>query len=416
MDVDFLKTVKLLYVEDDQLIRSAIYSVLSRLIGEVCIAKDGQEGYETFREAKYADEPFDIIVSDINMPNMTGLQMLECIRGLDKDIPIIFVTAHNETEFLMRSIELGVHNYEVKPVNTTKLSKDILDICKRKYQERLLEIKQKEIDRYIEVIDKTTLVSRYDLEKKLLFVNPVFEEISGYGKEELISNPDNDKKISVLTTLQDDIKKALDEEKSWKGKLKHFSKDNEEFYVAYTIFPIYDEKGEAVIEYVSIGFLTTEEETAKREFRLKVMKNMQEQRLKEKELKDQIKELEEKVNDTSYVDIIEGKLKHESEKNKKMVTQIDYYEGRLKQTQFDLDAAKTQMQTKLRENMNLMERFRKENDKYRHRNEKLEKDFALLNMEVQNLSNQVKEQNRQIKNYKDVIATLDEKLKTTKKR
>lgn len=416
MDMDFLKSIKLLYVEDDTLIRTTIEAVLRKIIGEVVIAEDGMHGYEYFREAKYTDKPFDIIISDINMPNMSGLQMLESIRALDKDIPIIFVTAHNETDFLIKAIELGVYNYAVKPINTSKLTKDILDICKRKYQEKLLELKQKEIDRYVDVIDNTTIVSKYDLQKRLTFVNSIYEEVSGYSKEELLDNPLDDRKILELRNLTAEAWSGIEREKFWKGRIKHISKDDEEYYVAYSIFPMYDDKGENITEYISIGFLTTQEENAKREFRLKVMRNMQEQRLKEKELKEQVKDLEAKVNDTTYIELIESKLKHETEKSKKMVTQLDYYEGKMKQIKFELDATKTQMQTKLRENMNTMDRLKKENDKFRHRNEKLEGDFKLLNMEVQNLSEQVKQQNKQIKNYKDVIVTLDEKIKAGEKR
>ncbi len=112
--------IKLLYVEDEAIIREQLERLLKRIAREVITAKNGKEGLAAFRE--YAPE---IIVTDINMPQMTGLEMAKEIRKIDRDIPIIITTAHSDSEFLLEAIEIGVSGFLLKPVDTDKLIKVI---------------------------------------------------------------------------------------------------------------------------------------------------------------------------------------------------------------------------------------------------------------------------------------------------
>ncbi len=73
---------------------------------------DGQDGLDKFRENE-----IDIIVTDINMPKMDGLTMTKHIRDIDKNIPILVVSAHNESDILLKSIKSGVDGYLLKPIN-----------------------------------------------------------------------------------------------------------------------------------------------------------------------------------------------------------------------------------------------------------------------------------------------------------
>jgi YesN/AraC family two-component response regulator len=75
-----------------------------------------------FKEADNSPdaEPFDLIVTDINMPVMNGLELIQKIRDLDSNIPVIIMSAHTEPEYIKSAEELGVKNYLLKPFDFIK--------------------------------------------------------------------------------------------------------------------------------------------------------------------------------------------------------------------------------------------------------------------------------------------------------
>ncbi len=111
-----LQKAHLLIVEDDRFSREQLGLLLSRFVGRLTAAEDGVEGLERFRR----DRP-DIVVTDINMPRMDGLAMATAIKAEDAGTPVIMVTAHSDTEFFLRSIEIGIDGYVVKPVEMENL-------------------------------------------------------------------------------------------------------------------------------------------------------------------------------------------------------------------------------------------------------------------------------------------------------
>lgn len=133
MDVSELNKISLLYVEDDEDIRSELVEVLELYIGELFVAQDGEEGLELFKKYKP-----DIVVSDIQMSRMDGLEMCEHIRKIDSDVPIIITTAFNDPSFLMRSIDIGVDKYITKPISITKLEEVLLRCSKFVYQQKMI--------------------------------------------------------------------------------------------------------------------------------------------------------------------------------------------------------------------------------------------------------------------------------------
>ena len=111
--INFSKTLKILYVEDNQEARYSTISLLKMFFDDITIAVDGQEGLE-----KYNNNKFDLIITDINMPNMNGLEMVSHIRKVDENIAIIILTAFEESTYLLESIQYSVDNYLLKPIQT----------------------------------------------------------------------------------------------------------------------------------------------------------------------------------------------------------------------------------------------------------------------------------------------------------
>jgi len=111
-----LKNLTILYVEDEEMIRQNAIEYLSRICGNVLEAENGIEALEVYKK----HQP-DIIISDIKMPKMNGLELAERIRKEDKETPIIIATAHTQTDYLLKAVELQLVKYIVKPINSQKL-------------------------------------------------------------------------------------------------------------------------------------------------------------------------------------------------------------------------------------------------------------------------------------------------------
>jgi len=112
------KSLNLLYVEDDELIQSAYSDLFSNLFKSITIANDGLEALK-----KYKNNKFDIIISDIRMPNMNGIDFITKVREEDENILIIIYSAWNELENLKPSNNLNISGYMSKPIQTESMIK-----------------------------------------------------------------------------------------------------------------------------------------------------------------------------------------------------------------------------------------------------------------------------------------------------
>jgi diguanylate cyclase (GGDEF)-like protein len=113
---NILKEIKLLYVEDDDSIRSVLSTRLERSVKRLFVAQDGEDGYTQFLEHKP-----DIVITDLKMPKMDGIALIQKIREKDKKIPIIITSAHGDSNYLLDAIGFGVYGYLIKPVNKNSL-------------------------------------------------------------------------------------------------------------------------------------------------------------------------------------------------------------------------------------------------------------------------------------------------------
>lgn len=108
--------VRVLLVDDDDLVRRALRRVLGRAGFTVEEAADGARAVEAV-----GPDRFDVIVSDINMPNLDGIAMLAAVRDRDLDLPVVLVTAMPQIETATRAVEFGAFRYLIKPVDPAEL-------------------------------------------------------------------------------------------------------------------------------------------------------------------------------------------------------------------------------------------------------------------------------------------------------
>jgi len=105
------KEMRVLYVEDDPLIRHEYIAFLSRFFVEIDSAENGQEGVDAAFAKRY-----DLIISDYQMPLLNGLEMIEIIKEKYPSQATLLVSAHKDNDILYRSVELGVDGYLFKPI------------------------------------------------------------------------------------------------------------------------------------------------------------------------------------------------------------------------------------------------------------------------------------------------------------
>ena len=113
----------LLFVEDEAMIRTVAVAFLRPYFMEIYEAKDGLEALELYTEYKP-----DMIISDIEMPNMDGLTLCKTIRKEDKTTPIIITTAYTNTEYLLEAVSLNLVKYLLKPIEEAPLV-EALNLC-----------------------------------------------------------------------------------------------------------------------------------------------------------------------------------------------------------------------------------------------------------------------------------------------
>ena len=104
-----MKNLKVLIVEDEQKLANLIRSSIKDLFFKVVTAKDGIEGLKKFNSFKP-----DIIISDILMPNLNGLEMCKAIKE-QSNIPIVILSAYSQKEMLLQAIDIGISKYFIKP-------------------------------------------------------------------------------------------------------------------------------------------------------------------------------------------------------------------------------------------------------------------------------------------------------------
>lgn len=101
--------------------RESLINVLSERFSKVIGAQNGDEGLKKFKKFKP-----DLVITDIAMPIMDGLDMAREIKEISDDVPIVVLSAYSEKERLLRSIDIGIDKYLIKPVDIEELFK-VLD-------------------------------------------------------------------------------------------------------------------------------------------------------------------------------------------------------------------------------------------------------------------------------------------------
>jgi len=119
---DILKDLRILYIEDEKITRKQVSEILTMLCRRVIAVETAEDALDI-----YKNEMPDIILSDVDLPGMNGIEFVKKIRDENKTIPIILLTAHTKVEYLMDAVKLHLVDYITKPLDIKKLTLALQD-------------------------------------------------------------------------------------------------------------------------------------------------------------------------------------------------------------------------------------------------------------------------------------------------
>ncbi len=201
------KTINALYVEDEDQIKDIVSSLFMNLFASFIVASDGKEGLEQYMKHK---NNIDLIITDINMPKMSGLEMSEEIRKVDNNIPIIITTAHNDKDFLHKAIQIGISDFVTKPMNMEVLLNSIKKnikpiIIQRKFD---LEVKRNQEERVrsakFSAIGQLSAGITHEINTPLTYIKASFEML-GYDIEDLEPSKIKDNMMKDVARVKDGL-------------------------------------------------------------------------------------------------------------------------------------------------------------------------------------------------------------------
>ncbi len=178
-----LRSITLLYVEDDTNAREETAFFLENKVQKLYQAKDGQEGIQIFKDHQ---DKIDIIITDIQMPNMNGLDMASEIKILNQDIPIIITSAFNDSDYLFKAIEVGISHYVTKPVDLMQLIQKLIQIAQNINMKKVFMQTKKSLEYYQKAIDERMLITKCNTDHTITYINSRLSEMTGYNEEELL--------------------------------------------------------------------------------------------------------------------------------------------------------------------------------------------------------------------------------------
>lgn len=126
------KHLSLLFVEDSDPLRTRMIGILKEYFNHVDSAVDGCDALEKYNDYRDTTQKYyDLVISDIRMPRMDGVELTSALRSLREDQPIIILSAHAETDYLLSLINIGVAQFITKPVQYPEMFETLYKVCSK---------------------------------------------------------------------------------------------------------------------------------------------------------------------------------------------------------------------------------------------------------------------------------------------
>ncbi|AKL94181.1 response regulator receiver protein [Clostridium aceticum] len=123
-EINALSQIKVLYVEDEAITRNQVYRFLKKRVGKVIAAENGEDGINKFLEF----QP-DIIITDLIMPDINGIEMMKKLRTDGFRCPFIITSALSDTKTILETVDLKIEKYLIKPIDADVLMNNLTEIA-----------------------------------------------------------------------------------------------------------------------------------------------------------------------------------------------------------------------------------------------------------------------------------------------
>lgn len=230
--------IKCLVVEDDLASITFMEALLGRVIENVYTAANGEIAVEL-----YDDIRPDLVISDVGMPILNGLEMSEKIKEINPKAHIILTTAFDNKELLLKAIDIGIFEYIVKPVNKEKLYKAVERAAERIMLEKEIARQNESIlmlYRAVENISNILII--LDNNGTIEYINPKFDIQTGENSKELIGKhisefPPDDISLNSFNSFLEHINLGTE----WKGEWRRIKIDGSKYWLQVSLAPVINE-------------------------------------------------------------------------------------------------------------------------------------------------------------------------------
>jgi serine/threonine-protein kinase RsbW len=209
-----MKSVRVLVVEDSKTMQKYLLNLLSRENYQVEVAPDGKVGIQLFQQGLVEGNPFDIVMTDVVMPGMSGLEVLKQVKTLNYDTVVVVLTSDANVETAIEALNLGANNFLHKPPN----SEEILNVMWRAMKHREIFLENEELNPF------TERAIHIQIPSQLKFIQGIAHNIIADAK--LMGYNERELRDKIPVTVDEAVTNAI----------KHGNKFQEDKYVTIDVF------------------------------------------------------------------------------------------------------------------------------------------------------------------------------------
>lgn len=192
-----MKKVRVLVVEESKTMQTFLRNLLEPENYDVVVAKDGEIGVKIFQRGLIENRPFDIVLTDIVMPGMSGLELLSKIKALDRDTVVVVLTSDANVDTAIEALNLGANNFLHKPPG----SEEILTVLWRATKQREIFLENEELNVF------TERSIRIEIPSQLKFIKGIAHNIIADAK--LMGYEENDLHDKIPVTVDEAVTNAI---------------------------------------------------------------------------------------------------------------------------------------------------------------------------------------------------------------
>ena len=230
--MNFMKEIRILYVEDDIDVRNVTCGMLDELFNFIDVATNGKEGWE-----KYQSSSYDLVITDIKMPVMDGMEMINRIKSINSEQKIVVLSGYDEPDNLLNFINQGISNFLLKPFGPQKLFEILSPICKNISNAKSIRRYQANIDAIFQSVGDAII--SVDTNLQVIEANNAVKKLCGLGRDDIINKPfqSTNCQCKCIETLR----KTIKEKKPIKlNRSECFNTHRKDQVVSLSTYPLKD--------------------------------------------------------------------------------------------------------------------------------------------------------------------------------